>query len=425
MSPSQSKSRLSLRREQVEEFAQRISAAVRKDVEPYGDASDPELDRDFSTMISRNVEIYFHSLAEDRVPTEAELAELADAGRRRLHQGVPLEAIFHSYRVGTRVLWQCVLEIADLSELGRLGTLTLQFADLVSSAAAEGYLSERERRARSQEDATRLFLTRLLSGDLPDEDAVSREGRHFGYDLDRTHVVAVISPRLRTSPPQSVERDLQLSHGRVQLQRYRPDAPAVVMRSGLVVAMPENSVADVASIVLKSLASILAGQHFTVGLGTARGGPVGIVASYSEAQRAQTLASILQPKALICRYDELQLFDLFRAGETVDAFVNEVLGKVLRRDHERHTNFAQTLEALFGAALNRKLAARRLGVHANTLSYRSRRIEELLGGSLVDGEFCFRVQLALKLLPLSRYGRGSGSSDPEFVTSSQRPPISC
>jgi hypothetical protein len=110
---------LVLTREQIDSFAQRISAAVRKHVEPYGDANDPELDRDFSTMISRNVEIYFHSLAEDRVPSDAELAELGDAGKRRLHQGVPLEAIFHSYRVGTRVLWQCLLEIADPDDLGR------------------------------------------------------------------------------------------------------------------------------------------------------------------------------------------------------------------------------------------------------------------------------------------------------------------
>ena len=64
------------------------------------------------------------------------------------------------------------------------------------------------------------------------------------------------------------------------------------------------------------------------------------------------------------------------------------------------------------SALNRKLAARRLGVHANTLSYRSRRIEELLGGSLLEGEFCFRVQLALKLLPLSRYARAESPTEP-------------
>jgi sugar diacid utilization regulator len=399
-----------LRPEQVETYAQRINAAVRKDVEPYGGSSDPELDRDFSAMNARNVEIYFRSLAEDRVPSDQELAELADAGRRRLHQGVPLESIFHSYRVGTRVLWQCVLEIADSEDLGRLATLTLQFADLVSSAASEGYLGERERRARSHEEATRLFLTRLLFGDLDDEEAVIREGRHFGFDLAQTHVVAIVSPKaLRRHL--TVERDLELAHGRSQLQRYLPDAPAIVTRSGLIVAVPGDSISEVASSILKALAGLLKGQNFTVGIGTARGGAGGIVASYSEAQRAQALASILRPNALVCRYDELQLFDLFRAGDHVDAYVDEVLGKLLRRDRDRHSEFGQTLEALFASALNRKLAARRLGVHPNTLSYRSRRIEELLGGSLLEGEFCFRVQLAMKLLPLSKYGRAESESE--------------
>jgi sugar diacid utilization regulator len=389
---------------EVEAFAQRINATVRDVVKPYGDSGDAELGRDFSAMNARHVEIYFRSLAEDRVPTQAELAEVADAGRRRLHQGIPLEAIFHSYRVGTRVLWQCVLETADTEDLGRLATLTLQFADLVSSAASEGYLEERERRARSHEEATRLFLTRLLSGDLEDEEAVTREGRHFGFDLARTHVVAVVTPKGRVQQP-DVERDLELAHGRSRLQRYRPDAPAVVMRAGLIAAVPGDSASWAASTVLKALAGVVTAHRFSIGIGTARGGPGGIVASYAEAQKALALASILQPNALVCRYDELKLFDLFRVGEPVDAFVNEVLGKLIRRDRERHSQLSATLEALFAAALNRKLAARRLGVHANTLSYRTRRIEELLGGSLLEGEFCFRVQLALKLLPLSRYGR--------------------
>jgi len=404
---------LQLSPEQVEAYAQRVNAAVRKDVGPYGESTDPELDRDFSAMNARNVQIYFRCLAEDRTPTDQELAEVANAGRRRVHQGVPLESLFHSYRVGIRVLWQLLLEIAADEDLGRLGTLTLQFADLVNLAASEGYMGERERQARSREEATRIFLTRLLSGDLDDEEAVTREGHHFGYDLASTHVVAVVSPKPRGRQV-SVERDLQLAQGRSQLQRYRPDAPAVVMRAGLVVAVPGDSVPDAAGTVLKGLGRILSGQNFSVGLGTARGGPGGIVASYSEAQRAQALASILQPASLICRYDELQIFDLFRAGAPVDAFVGEVLGKLLKRDRERRSELAQTLEALFAAALNRKLAARRLGVHANTLSYRTRRIEELLGGSLLDGEFCFRVQLALKLLPLSRYARSEAGPLPEL-----------
>lgn len=409
MSTHQTRRGLLLTPDRVEAFAQRINAAVRGAVTPYGESADPDLERDFSAMNARNVEIYFRALAEDRVPTAAELAEIASAGRRRLHQGVPLEAIFHSYRVGTGVLWQCLLETADARDLGRLATLTLQFADLVSSAASEGYLEERERRARSHEEATRLFLIRLLSGDLDDEESVEREGRHLGFELGRTHVVVVVTPRGQRP---DVERDVELAHGRSRLQRYRPDVPAVVMRTGLVAAVPGDSVAAVASTVMKALAGTLNVSRFSVGVGTPRGGPGGIVASYAEAQKALALASILQPNEPLCRYDELRLFDLFRAGEPVDAFVNEVLGRLLRRDRERHTQLRATLEALFASALNRKQAARRLGVHANTLSYRTRRIEELLGGSLLEGELCFRVQLALKLLPLSRLGRPESLGGP-------------
>jgi sugar diacid utilization regulator len=404
VSSAQIRHQLLLRPEQVAAFARRINAEVRHVVKPYGESVDLELERDFSAMNTRNVEIYFRSLAEDRVPTAGELEEIAAAGRRRLHQGVPLEAIFHSYRVGTRVLWQCLLETTDPEDLGRLATLTLQFADLVSSAVSEGYLEERERRARSHEEATRLFITRLLSGDLDDEDAIASEGRHFGFDLAGTHVTVVVRPKERGRGPE-VARDLELAHGRSRLQRYRPDAPAVVMREGLIAAVPGDSVSEVASTVLKALAGVVSWERFSIGIGTARGGPGGLVASYQEARKALALASILRPNALVCRYDELKLFDLFRAGEPVDAFVHEVLGKLIRRDRQRRSELAATLEALFSAALNRKLAARRLGVHANTLSYRTRKIEELLGGSLVEGEFCFRVQLALKLLPLSRYGR--------------------
>ena len=85
----------------------------------------------------------------------------------------------------------------------------------------------------------------------------------------------------------------------------------------------------------------------------------------------------------------------------MDAFVREVLGPLLELDASRRQRLADSLNAIFNAALNRKLAASRLGVHQNTLGHRIRRIEELLGGSLDSGEFCFRVQLALRLLPLT------------------------
>jgi DNA-binding PucR family transcriptional regulator len=173
-----------------------------------------------------------------------------------------------------------------------------------------------------------------------------------------------------------------------------------VMQSGPVAVVPADSVAGMTADLLRALPRNVTAGAYAIGVGTLKTGAQGIFASYAEAQRSLALGAILQPTELVYLYDELKLFDLFSAGDQVDAFVNEVLGAVLRHDR-RDGRLIATLNVLFGAALNRKVAARRLGVHPNTLTYRIRRLEELLGGSLLSGEFCFRVQLALKLAPLA------------------------
>ena len=73
--------------ERVDEFARRLNAAVRAEVTTYGASADPVLDQDVSAMNARHVELYFRALGEDRAPTPDELAELADAGRRRAVHG--------------------------------------------------------------------------------------------------------------------------------------------------------------------------------------------------------------------------------------------------------------------------------------------------------------------------------------------------
>lgn len=400
--------------DQLDEYAHRIYQAVRAEVPAYAAISDAAVDRDFAAVNRRNAELYFRVLAEDRVPLPNELADLEYAAERRLHQAVPLEAIFQSYHVGMRVMWECLLEQAEGLDLGHLAILTLNYAEQVTHAAARAYLLERERVSRSQQEATRLFFTRLFSGDFDDEAAVVREAQSLGYDLARTHVVVLVTG----SQPQgkaSAEVDLVLAEVRDHLERFFPESPTVLMRAGVLFAVPGDSVRHILASVQAGVASATqTGRRLTVGLGTPRAGVHGLISSFHEARRAQALGAILLPAHVIYRYDELRLFDLFKEGEPVDAFVSEVLGKLVAQDAERGTHYLETLDALFAAALNRKVAAHRLGVHANTLSYRLNRTEEILGSSLLSGEFCFRLQLALKLLPLAGLANGkrTGSREP-------------
>ena len=125
-----------------------------------------------------------------------------------------------------------------------------------------------------------------------------------------------------------------------------------------------------------------------------------MMTSLREARRAQALGSLLEPQGRVHKYDELRLMDLFKQDSTIGSFVHEVLAPVLSRDGGKG-RMVETLEAFFAAGMVRKTAAAQLGIHPNSLDYRLRLIELALGYPVRSGNTAFKLQLALKLLPLA------------------------
>jgi len=116
----------------------------------------------------------------------------------------------------------------------------------------------------------------------------------------------------------------------------------------------------------------------------------------------------LNPKGLVHRYDDLRVFDLFKEDSSVDSFVQEVLSPLLALDRTRNTHMIETLDAFFTHGMVRKAAAAQLEIHPNTLDYRLRAIEDALGYAVRLGTGAFKLQLALKLLPLARNALARG-----------------
>ncbi|MGH2927797.1 MAG: PucR family transcriptional regulator, partial [Solirubrobacteraceae bacterium] len=348
----------------------------------------------------QNVLIFFRALGENRRPSAVELAVLEASARRRLHQAFTLEAIFHSYRVGVRVLFECMIEVAPERDHGRLGILALDYADHVSRAAAQAYVEERQRVARSRQDAVRLLLTRIVNGRTTNGQDVLQEAGELGLDLERARAVLVVGRAHEDLPP-TTRSDMLLARTQQRLEQAVPDTPAVLLSTGLVALLDDRHVERGVSAAASALVSQSAPDAFTIGLGSTRSGVAGLTVSYREAARARTLGRILHPTRQVYRYSDLQMFDLFREGETMDAFVAEALGPLLRLDPVRRRRAVETLDAVFDCALNRKQAARRLAIHQNTLSHRLHGIQRLLDGDLSSGEFCLRTQMALRLLPLT------------------------
>lgn len=260
----------------------------------------------------------------------------------------------------------------------------------------------REDLGRSLDEATRLFLSRLMRGDFADEAEAAGEARLLGFDLARFRVGIVVEPDGVPSVGRSAI-DMQLVEAAAELRAVCPGSPSGLVESGLVLAVPATSPDGVAEMVAGALARPrMPVPRLIAGVGSPRAGSRGLKASFTEARRALALGSVLNPKGLVHRYDELRVFDLFKEDSTVDSFVQEVLEPLLALDRIRNTHMIETLDAFFACGTVRKAAAAQLEIHPNTLDYRLRAIEDALGFGVRSGTGAFKLQLALKLLPLAR-----------------------
>ncbi|MBK5220218.1 MAG: helix-turn-helix domain-containing protein, partial [Thermoleophilia bacterium] len=143
-----------------------------------------------------------------------------------------------------------------------------------------------------------------------------------------------------------------------------------------------------------------AGRGLSVAAGTPSHGVEGFVLSHREALLARQVAQLRGDRAARVAFPDLSLEALMI--DDVDAarrFVERELGALAEGD-DATMRLAATLTVLLDEGASFVRAARRLGVHANTVTYRVRRAEELLGHPVGERQLELRVALRLaRLVP--------------------------
>lgn len=387
---------------QIDGFARAIASRLEAEIPAYGRVAGSAIEGDLIEVEGRNLELYLNAMATGRLPLPEDLAELEAASAARLRQGFPLDAVLRAGRLEAQAMWEIVVANVQPELLATLATLTMQYLDLLNSVSERGYLHAREDMGRSLEEAIRLFLGRVVSGDFADEAEVDNEARLLGYDLSTLRIGVVIEPRSLPSVGRSVI-DIRLADVVRDLRRRFPDSPAGLVDLGIVLAVPGTSAEEVERILDSTIGDGDGGAiRLVAGLGSPRAGAQGMMISLREARRAQGLGSLLEPQGRVHKYDELRLMDLFKQDSTIESFVHEVLAPVLSLDGGKGRGHrVETLEAFFAAGMVRKTAAAQLGIHPNSLDYRLKMIELALGYPVRSGNTAFKLQLALKLLPLA------------------------
>lgn len=313
-----------------------------------------------------------------------------ETGRKRAQQRVPLDNVLNAYILGTRMLWEALLEQhsgtgSDVSEsvLLQAGREIWASLDLQCTIVTDNYRREDARLQRQDQQRQQRLLDALIDG-RGGEAAVAAEVREvLGVAADEP-VACVVAhfDGLVDGPLHSPEDRLE----RVGVSSFwhsRGDISFGLVSLGNVTVRE----------LVDQLRRISTGR---VGVAASEGGLPGFAVAFRLA--ADTADTLSRGSPQVASVEErLPEVLIHSQPEAVALLVRETLGPILALPEHQRQVLLDTLRALLAHQGSPTHAAAELFCHRNTVIYRMRQVEALTGRDLQDG----RDRLLLNLAQLA------------------------
>jgi len=380
-----------------------ISASLREDIPELRDeALVPLLDASIEGNVATVLHALRHGIAVERV--EAPTAALERA-RRLAQQGVPVNALIRSYRLGQRVMTQLVfaeLNTIDLAAQARMSVVEaitdtlFAYIDWISQQVVEVYEEERERWLETHNSVRALRVREVLDGRMPvDIDSATAAIR---YPLRSHHVALVL-----WYPGAGGDAD---ELGR--LQRFARQLATAVQTAAAPLFVAADRTSGWAWLPYQGAApaAVAAVRRFAlqcvdspaVAIGSPLAGVEGFRRSHRQADAARWVALARGDGGPnILAYSDFGVAAAALATGSIEQardWVAEVLGG-LAADTDNDARLRETLRVFLGCGSSYKLAAEELVLHSNTVKYRVGRAVARRGRPIIKDRF--DVELALLL----------------------------
>src|SRR6202140_3573201 len=334
---------------------------------------------------------------------------IGQAGARevRINAGRPSRAVdVVPVRAGSDVLGMLAVGVDEKTadSAGRRRALEHGSTVLALELSKERAAAEVERRLRGD------LVEEVLAGGLEADEAerVARQAERLGHRLPPRAWVLVLEPDDdETEAALGARGELdRLDAALSGLVRSRlPGSLTLVRSASAVFLVPDDVASDLATVeklasqVLAAAAPVMKPGTASVGIGNLANGVAELARSHVEARQALRLTRRAGGRGRVASYRSLGAFRLLLEVQSPDAlrrFVDELLGTLLSYAQSRDTPLLETLEALSAARWVRRAAARNLGIHINSMSYRVERIQTLTGLQLDDPETRVAISIALR-----------------------------
>jgi DNA-binding PucR family transcriptional regulator len=334
------------------------------------------------------------SLDDISVPPAA-----AEYARRFAQHDLSLEALLRAYRLGEHMFLQWALSVlgrlnlpvADaLAATSRIANLCNSYIDQVIEGLIDIYEAERQQWDDRSDAARAAQIRAVLDSDGLD---VGTAEEMLGVSLRGWHVAAVAwvdSARLDATGPdpgatlQSAARSLA-DAGRVPLSVLADSQTLWAWLASTGRPHPDPSRVE---------ARLAHHPSLRIAFGEPASGLAGFRKSHREALRARGVAELgAHPDEQLYEHSRVALTGLLiERLDDVREWAHGVLGDLMR-DDEAMARLRDTVRVFLDTGGSYLDAAARLHVHKNTVHYRVRRAEEVLGRPLTEGRLGIEVAL--------------------------------
>lgn len=389
------------------EESRNIRNVLEREIAELG--GDSQLVELLGASIEGNVDTVFHVLQHGITADHLHAPSAAMEYARRLAQhAIPVTALVRAYRLGQTTLLDRIFARIQASSIDpvlglkvsyRIVSVSSVYIDWISEQVVTAYQVEHERWLANRNNVRVTQIRELLSTEGPTDDR--RATAQIGYQLAQHHCAAV----LWIGEPES-ERDglpvLEQLAGRMCESMDNRPVPLFVASDRLSawVWIPLGSRPDrldVSSIRTSLRADQLGDAR--VALGTAQYGRAGFRTSHLQAQRTRSIALLAEDarRTVTCYADpgvavsSLVSSDLVRAHE----WIRSTLGN-LADSTEAAQRLRDTLRTYFDCRSSHKATAAELHLHYNTVKYRVKSAEQMLGHPISENRFDIEQALVMQ-----------------------------
>ena len=287
-----------------------------------------------------------------------------------------------------------------------------------SSLVAIDILRSQALMQREQSIGAQL-LDDIVSRKFSDSAIIYQRLAYVGFDAADDYMICDIGvddfeSYLRDRGVNETEETIQAIKTGIQtiIRTYLKDHPrrTLVMENGMgyIVLLSVQAEGDLSAFkhmageLLMQLRAAYPDLRFSAGFGNPVSEVERINISRSEAELARKVGRTLNTNKArqVTTFNELGCMRFLGAASDdleMRKFYHEYLGPILSYDKQNGTELVKTLEAYFENNQKLKQTAEALFVHKNSVIYRIKKIEDILGESLDDSEIAFNLQMCLKI----------------------------